>query len=241
MKALPHLFTGVRIVLSAAALVAADDGRLYAAATLITLGAVTDGLDGLVSRWLAAATPFGAAFDYFADYLCFIVAPWTLARALLGEGGGIVQDAIVTLPLVTGAIRYARNTLLVIESDAATPVGFAKAGRSGMQEAAPLPGLGTVFFAFVCVAAVFLDARTLVGAWWQSAILLAFIGVFSLAMITPVRYPKLTRFKGMSPAVLVLLTVMPFFGTRILAGAMLVIGLLYAALAPLLIRRARVS
>ena len=87
------------------------------------------------------------------------------------------------------------------------------------------------------MAAVFLDARALVGEWWLSVILPAFVGTFSLMMIAPVRYPKLTRFRGMSPAVLVLLAVMPFFGTRILAGAMLVIGLLYAAVAPLLIGR----
>ncbi len=42
------------------------------AATFITLGAVTDGLDGWAARRLGVSSPFGALFDYFCDYLCFV-------------------------------------------------------------------------------------------------------------------------------------------------------------------------
>ena len=58
MKALiPHLFTGGRLMLGTAALIAAIEGQLYVAATLVTLGAVTDGLDGFAARRLGVASP----------------------------------------------------------------------------------------------------------------------------------------------------------------------------------------
>jgi CDP-diacylglycerol---serine O-phosphatidyltransferase len=220
--AVPQVLTGSRVVLGAAAVVNAWDGRFYQAAVLITLGAVTDILDGLLARRLGVAGAFGALFDTFTDYFCFVIAPWALTRALAGAEGSVVHEALVGLPLLTGAVRYARNSLLI---------------ATRAQEVRELPGLATVFFAFLPVAAVFLDASALVGAPRLSAILTFFVVVFSLLMVTSVRYPKLTNFRGASTPVLILLVAMPFLGTRVLAGVMLVAGLLYVALTPLFTRR----
>lgn len=215
----PQVLTGSRVALGAGAVVTASEGGLYTAAALITFGAVTDVLDGLLARRLGVAGAFGALFDTFTDYLCFVVAPWALTRALVGAGGGVLQETLIGLPLLTAALRYARNSLLIV----------ARAG-----EARELPGLATVFFAFLPVAAVFLDAQALVGRPRLSAALTFLVAAFSLLMVTSVRYPKLTKFRGLTAPVLSLLVVMPFAGTRILAGVMLVAGLLYVALAPLL-------
>ena len=215
--AAPQVITGARVALGAAAVVATLDGRLYRGAALITLGAATDIVDGYLARRLKVASAFGALFDTFSDYLCFVVAPWALTRALVGAGGGASQEALVGLPLLTGALRYARNSLLIV-------------GHGG--EVGELPGLATVFFAFLPVAAVFLDAPALVGAGALSATLTLFVVLFSLLMVAPVRYPKLTAVRGMSAAVLLGLILMPFFGTRPLAAVMAVAGLLYVALAP---------
>lgn len=220
--AVPQILTASRVVFGAAAIVAVEDGRFSLAATLITLGAVTDGLDGFLSRRLAVASPFGGLFDYFSDYMCFVVAPWVLTRALLGLDLSLVEEAIVALPLVTGAIRYARNGVLVA---APTP------------EVRPLPGLGTIFFTFLSVTAVFLDAQALIRSSWVGVAFLLLVAVFSVMMVAPIPYPKLTRFRGAAPAVLILLVLMPFFGTRILAGTALCLGLLYAALAPFAVLR----
>jgi phosphatidylserine synthase len=200
--------------------VAITDRQLYAAATLITLGAVLDGLDGYLARLLRSESRFGAAFDYFADYFCFIVAPWLLTRALVGETGTLMEVAM-GLPLVTGAIRYARNSALLVE------VG------------SDLPGLGTVFFAFVSVTIVFLDGPTRMPVADLSTILGVAVPVMSLLMVAPVRYPKLTRFRGASPIVLVLLALMPFWGTIALATTTIVLGVLYAIVAPAFARRSR--
>jgi CDP-diacylglycerol---serine O-phosphatidyltransferase len=128
--AAPQILTAARLVLGAGALAAAADGRLITAATLITLGTFTDGLDGPLARRLGVATPFGALFDYFADYVCYIVAPWGLARALVPSAPALVM----ALPFLTGAARYARNGVTVTAAGGAVD---------------ELPGLGTVFFAFV--------------------------------------------------------------------------------------------
>ena len=221
LPGLPHLLTASRVVLGAVALNAALDGDFTRAAAFITASAVVDGLDGKLARWLNASSPFGGLFDYFCDYLCFLVAPWALTRGLLGPDRAPIADAVLMLPLVTGAIRYARNSLLV---------------TSQREEVRQLPGLGTVFFAFVSVLAVFLDAPLRLSPDQLEVTLLTMTAVLSLLMVAPVEYPKLTNFRGASPAVLVLLTAMPIVGTTAIALAALVIGWSYVVLGPLLTR-----
>jgi len=215
-----HAVTAGRVVLGAAAVIAALDGSLTASATLITVCAVLDGLDGKVARWFVAASPFGALFDYFCDYLCFIVAPWSLTRVLV-QADGDVADAILIVPLVTGAARYARSSVIV-------------AGRD--DEVRDLPGLATMFFAFVGVLAVFLDVRGAFAPAAATAIVLGMSLAMSILMIVPIRYPKLTAFRGVSPTVLALLVAMPIVGTRMIAAAAVVIGLAYVIGGPLLAR-----
>jgi phosphatidylserine synthase len=218
----PNVLTAARIPLGAAAVVAAAEGRLMLAATLITIGGVTDGIDGWTARRLGVSSPFGALFDCFCDYLCFVVAPWTLARALLSGEPSVARETLLMLPLLTGAVRYANNGLIV---------------STRSEEVRTLPGLGTVFFAFLTVAAVFLDAPRLMAgplfAWTMTAVVV----LFSLLMVAPITYPKLRAFRGASPVVIVLLACMPFLGTTFLAGVMLVAGLLYATVGPLLARK----
>ena len=80
--AVPQLLTASRVAFGAAGILAATEGQLYRSATMITLGTVTDGIDGFMSRRLGVSSSFGAVFDYFADYTCFVIAPWMLvARA----------------------------------------------------------------------------------------------------------------------------------------------------------------
>ena len=214
---LPHLLTASRVAMGAVALNAALDGHFIRAAAFITASAVVDGLDGKLARWLNASSPFGGLFDYFCDYLCFLVAPWALTRGLLGPDRAPIADVVLVLPLVTGAIRYARNSLLV---------------TSQRDEVRQLPGLGTVFFAFVSVLAVFLDAPARLSPDQLEVTLLTMTALLSALMVAPIEYPKLTNFRGASPAVLVLLTAMPILGTRAIALAALVIGWSYVVLGP---------
>lgn len=218
--AAPQLLTAARLVLGTAALIAAMDGRTYQAATMITAGAVTDGLDGFVARRLGVTSPFGALFDYFADYVCYVVAPWVVARALLGPGAHWWVATAEALPLLTAAIRYARNAPAV-------------ATRSESE----VPGLGTVFFAFLVVTAVFLEAPQLIGRSQFSVVLPISIVVISILMVSPMRYPKIARFPGAWPVVLVVVAIMPFAATKFLAGALVGTGLLYPLVAPHLVAK----
>lgn len=217
LSGLPHLLTASRVVIGAAALSSALEGQFARAAALITVSAVVDGLDGKLARWLNASSPFGGVFDYFCDYLCFLVAPWALTRGLIGPARAPFADAVLVLPLVTGAIRYARNSLLVTGQP---------------DEVRQLPGLGTVFFAFVSVVAVFLDAPSRLSPDRLAAALLTLTALFSVLMVAPIEYPKLSNFRGASPTVLVLLAAMPMVGTTAIACAALVIGSSYVVLGP---------
>jgi CDP-diacylglycerol--serine O-phosphatidyltransferase len=216
VKALvPQLLTGGRLILGAGSLMAALEGQLYLAATLVALGAVTDGLDGVAARRLGVSSSFGALFDYFADYLCYVVAPWAMARGLLAPERSWITDTALALPLLTAAVRYSRNG--VVTSDPSQLSG------------GDMPGLGTVYFAFLAVAAVFGDAARLIPNF--PVLFVLFIVAFSILMVAPVPFPKLARFRGASTLVLVLLALMPFVATKFLAAAMFVIGLLYPAVA----------
>jgi CDP-diacylglycerol---serine O-phosphatidyltransferase len=220
-----HAVTAGRVVAGAAAMIAALDGNLMRSATLITICAVLDGVDGKLARFFSTTSPFGALFDYFCDYLCFVVAPWSLTRALV-QADGDIADALLVVPLVTGAARYARSSVIVAARD---------------REVRDLPGLATMFFAFVSVLAVFLDARATFGPAVAAAIVLTLSVAMSILMVVPVRYPKLTEFPGVSPTVLGLLTAMPLVGTRAIAAAAVVIGLAYVMAGPLLLRRRKTS
>lgn len=221
-SSLPQLLTASRIVFGAAAIVATIKGQFYISATLITLGSVTDGIDGFVSRRLGVSSSFGAVFDYFADYLCFVLAAWILVRGLLSPNINLWLEVSIGFPLVFGAARYARNSLIAT-------------GQT--KEVRDMPGLATVFFTFLPVAIIFLDLTEFLD---QGSFRIAFaliVVLFSLLMVAPVRYPKLTKVPGLSPVVLTLLVLMPFLGTRLLAAAMLPLGLSYVLLAPLMTRR----
>jgi len=218
--------TSARIALGAAAVLAALGQDLRLAATLVTLGAVADGLDGQVARLLGAQTATGALFDYFADYLCFIIAPWALSRALLPGDLGPLREVLLGLPLITGAMRYARNGVRLV-----TPA----------VDVADLPGVGTIFYAFIPVVIVFLDVSATPVGRAMTTVLPIWVALFATLMVSPMRYPKLTRFSGASPAVLVLTACMPFVATTALAWTTLVLGVLYVCAAPLSQRPRRIG
>ncbi len=208
--------TGARIVLAGGAVMATQAGRVDWAATLITLGIVTDGCDGVLARWLKTESEFGALFDYFADYFCYIVAPWLVTCAILKPSDAFSM-IVCAIPLMTGAIRYSKNGNR-LRCESFEQVGF--------------PGLLTVFYTLFVVCMVFLQMPP--EGLTRTAILIVIAG-FSCMMVAPVRYPKLTRLKSVFGVVYASLTIMPFFLTRPLAVAVLVLVFAYVLVSPFLI------
>jgi phosphatidylserine synthase len=220
---IPQGITASRVILGGGALYAGAFQRVDLAATLITLGAVTDGLDGPLARRLGVISEFGALFDYFADYLCYIVAPVMLSL-ILAESHGLLSLIVLGLPLLTGAIRYSRNAGL-LKTQAFDEVG--------------IPGLGTVFYAFFIVTLAFLDLKPAIGPALLNRILLFTVVAVSCLMILPVRYPRLMKFKWISAPILLGFAVMPFVYPKVLAAIALALGFVYTTISPFFLLKPR--
>jgi CDP-diacylglycerol--serine O-phosphatidyltransferase len=222
----PQAVTASRIVFGAAAAFAAIFHRAELAAALITLGAVTDGLDGPIARKLGVTSEFGALFDYFADYLCYVVAPSILSLDLMQEPVDVVTLGILALPLLAGAIRYARNAIW-LRSENFAEVGF--------------PGLGTVIYAFFIVTLTYVHFEEIIGVGFLSRLILFIVLMLSCMMVLPLRFPKLMKHTWFSAPVLIGFTIMPFFFPRILSAIALAGGCLYTFISPFFISQRRRS
>ena len=217
---IPQVITASRVLLSGAALSSAVFRRTQLTAILITLGAVTDGLDGSLARKLRATTEFGALFDYFADYLCYIVVPVVLSTLLIEQAADPLALFLLGLPLLAGIIRYARNAIWL--------------RRENFEELG-FPGLGTVFYAFFIVTLVFLDLENTIGAVMLRRSLFVIVPWLSCMMVLPLRYPKLMKYKLVLVPILLALCLMTFAFTKFLATCTLVLGFIYAVAAPFFI------
>ena len=217
----PQVVTALRLVFSSLAIVAAIRGGFDLAAKFIIFGIVTDSLDGPLARRLNVTTEFGALFDYYVDYACMVVAPSILAFLMTCEHIGNLSVVLITLPMLTGAVRYARNGIWL---------------RKQSFEEVGYPGLGTVFFALFVVGLVLLDMEAIIGSAYFSMLLLTATPVFSAMMVAPWRYPKLTKFRAIHTIVCASMITMLFTLTEMIAAITLLVILTYAVVSPLVFR-----
>jgi CDP-diacylglycerol--serine O-phosphatidyltransferase len=217
---IPQTVTALRLFLGVWALFAATLHHLELAAILIIVGVVTDALDGALARRFKVTSEFGALFDYFADYLCYVVVPAILSLQLVGGIAGFLTCVALGLPLFTGAARYARNTSLA-KTQAFDEVG--------------IPGLGTIFYAFFIIALVLLASEGAVGTRFLSRLLMIAVPVFSFLMLVPVRYPKLVKYKSILVPVVLGLNLMPFVLTTFLATCTVALIFIYVVFSPLVV------
>lgn len=66
---IPNLLTLIRIILVPVLVIFLINGRFFEAFVVFTLAGLTDGLDGLLARWLQQKTRMGAILDPIADKL----------------------------------------------------------------------------------------------------------------------------------------------------------------------------
>jgi phosphatidylserine synthase len=221
---IPQAVTATRALLGGWALFAAYLHRPDLAAALITLGAVTDGLDGPLARRFKVASEFGALFDCYADYLCYVAAPSVLTFLIIHTPSSPLAFLALVLPLVGGAIRYSGN-LIRQKKEAFEQVG--------------VPGLATVFYAFFIVTLAYLHRGGVLGLDATDTLVLVLNPLLSCAMVLPLRYPKMMKHRWISVPILVGFTCMPFVQSTILAGIALVLGFVYAVASPFFIDRGR--
>ncbi len=184
------------------------------AARLILLGAIADGLDGVVAR-RRGSTPAGAYLDSLADVASFGVAPAILVAVIVFEqwlpGGDPLFVAVgVGLPAVFVAMAVARLGLYTAYD----------------TEANETKGVQTT------LAATILAATVLAG-YTAAGVLVVLTGVLAALMVTTITYPDLhaqdALIMGMVQALAIL---MPGFYGEGFAFALLFLALAYLLFAP---------
>jgi CDP-diacylglycerol--serine O-phosphatidyltransferase len=201
-----------------AVLLANED--LGLAARLILLGAIADGLDGVVARRLGSSD-VGHYLDSLADVAAFCVAPAVLvvsaARggpgAAIGAGSGIGPG-----PLALAALGVA--LVYVIAGVVRLGVYTAYDDGNGYTEGVP-----------TTLAATVLGAATLAGA--APPVLIAAAAGFAYLMLSGVKYPDLFARDALAMGVLQgLVVLVPGALGELLASGLLVAALAYLLFAP---------
>ena len=105
---LPNLITTGSLFGGFYAIVAAMDGRFYAAAWAILISMILDGLDGRVARMTKTTSGFGVQYDSLADLVAFGVAPAILVYLWALQPYHQFGWAAAFLFVVCGALRLAR-------------------------------------------------------------------------------------------------------------------------------------
>jgi CDP-diacylglycerol---serine O-phosphatidyltransferase len=105
---LPNLITTGSLFAGFYAIVAAMDGRFYAAAWAILVSLILDGLDGRIARMTKSTSGFGVQYDSLADLVAFGVAPGILVYLWALKDFKQFGWAAAFLFVVCGALRLAR-------------------------------------------------------------------------------------------------------------------------------------
>jgi CDP-diacylglycerol--serine O-phosphatidyltransferase len=105
---LPNLITTGSLFAGFYAMVAAIDGRFYAAAWAIFISLVLDGLDGRIARITKSTSGFGVQYDSLADLVAFGVAPGLLVYLWALRPYKQLGWVAAFLFVVCGALRLAR-------------------------------------------------------------------------------------------------------------------------------------
>ncbi|MFO7171837.1 MAG: CDP-diacylglycerol--serine O-phosphatidyltransferase [Bacillota bacterium] len=109
---LPHLFTLTNLAAGFYSLVMSAQQNYQAAALLVGISLLADGLDGRVARLVRADGEFGKELDSLADVVAFGAAPALLAYQVGLHRLGPYGLAVAALFPICGALRLARFNLI---------------------------------------------------------------------------------------------------------------------------------
>ncbi len=260
--ALPTLFTAGNIFLGYLAIVQSFQGAMAAltgelggsshfeaAAKMIGIAVVLDGLDGRIARLTNTVSDFGRELDSLADVIAFGLAPAVLAFAwgiqFVQPPPGLHQVSnigsfVCFLFLVCGAARLARFNITT------NPIPK-NPGRPDRKYFVGLP----IPAAAGMVAAVVFASGSAPLQWWPYALLwLALLTALALLMVSMWRYPSfkdINLLRPRSPMSIVVIGCIIFLIWIAAAPVLLVMGSAYVAsgialrIGGLLRRRARRS
>jgi len=190
-----------------------------AAARLILLAGVADGLDGLVAR-RTGGTPLGAYLDSLADVVSFGVAPALLVFGVVYRAHG---------PALTPAVAAGGIAAGLFVASAVVRLGLYTAYD---VDDAETRGVQTTLAATV-LAVVFLAGVDDLLGLPRATLLAGLAALFAYLMVTRVRYPELIERDAVSMgAVQVLAVAFPVVLSRAFPRVLLAVAAAYLVLAP---------
>jgi CDP-diacylglycerol--serine O-phosphatidyltransferase len=187
---IPNGFTAISLLLGVGSIVTSQLGELELAGWMIVWCALLDVMDGLAARLLKATSDFGAEFDSMADLVAFGVAPGMLVLKAGMDIGGVELDSgafwvllvSVGVFVLAGAARLARFNLTTDKP------------RSGWFAGLPITAAGG---GLVSTGVILLTRYEEIAAVMPlHAYLPIAMFALALAMISSIRFPKITKRKS---------------------------------------------
>ncbi|MBU0677113.1 MAG: CDP-alcohol phosphatidyltransferase family protein [Verrucomicrobia bacterium] len=107
-QVIPNIITVIAMVAGFYSMVMSANGNYLAAAQLIMLSMLLDGIDGNLARLIKGTTDFGAELDTYVDMSSFGLAPALLAYQVVLKDFGLLGTAVATAMVVSGVLRLTR-------------------------------------------------------------------------------------------------------------------------------------
>lgn len=116
---LPNIFTSFNLFFGFYAVIAAINGKFFAAAVAIIIGVLFDIMDGKIARATNTTSKFGIEYDSLADLISFGLAPGLMVYLWSLKPLGRIGWLAAFLFMACGALRLARfnSQVDVISSD----------------------------------------------------------------------------------------------------------------------------
>ncbi len=166
---IPNVFTSLNLLSGCIGIVYVTSGRLEFAAFFVWIGAFFDFLDGFSAKLLKVSSPMGKEHDSLADMVTFGVLPSVVVFKLLeGQGSDYIPYAAFLIAIFS-ALRLAKFNVDTNQREVF--IGF------------PTPA-NALFF----TGLIFTDANLVGELITQFFPLLIVTVVFSLTMVSPLRF-----------------------------------------------------
>lgn len=163
------------------AIVQATEQHWMAAAWLIVLAGIFDGLDGAMARLTKSSSEFGVELDSLADVVSFGTAPSFILYMAFFHNWETIGVVLASLPALCGALRLARFNVQL--------VGFDKDYFMGL----PIPSAALALISYLVFFHLPAD-QTLIPASAKPAVLAAITVAISALMVSTIRYDTLPKF-----------------------------------------------
>jgi len=199
---IPNAVTALSVFFGYLAILYIFEGSYLLAAWLIVLAGILDLMDGRLARMVGGASKFGGYFDSLADAINYGVAPSLLFYRVYLSDWGVLGAVFSFLPILCGAIRLARFSVLTDER-----------GKSDYFLGLPT----TVAAGFLASYLIF--SHEVFGDYGPANLAAGLLAVASLLMVSGVPYEHnngFTRRNWKAALLLVMLVTLVLFPARAL-------------------------